>query len=317
MLSQTAIQNLKLTTHQIKLAGTPYSSLKHLIPDSANSILQYELTSTNHTFVNGLRRAIMSEIPVRYLTVSMADIMTTDPWIDADIIRKRIEMIPIPQSTPIGTTYALVFENKSDTYVDVMSAHIKQRGTVVKGIDQGIPICSINSTYSISISNITVAETYGYLNSRAAIGRVGMEVLNYDMENTSSSESDIGKSDRSPPTHFGMVIEMPGNMHPKEHVIKAIDSICNRLDLIDYSSAKIEFDVYKLPILNETHTIGNLLSTYIYAICPSISYVAMREEHPSKRQCAIDIVHPQAEELCKQAVIAIKKEFQAIKPAFK
>jgi len=88
MLPQTAIQNLKLTTHQIKLTGTPYSSLTHLIPDSSNSILQFELTSTNHTFVNGLRRAIMSEIPVRYLTVSMADIMTTDPWIDAGLIIK-------------------------------------------------------------------------------------------------------------------------------------------------------------------------------------------------------------------------------------
>lgn len=309
MTSQTSVQNVSLTSNEIDLSGTQFAALKHLIPKEVNQILSFELVGSNCSFANALRRTIKNEIPIRYLTVSISDIFTTDPWIDNQIIRNRIEMIPIAQDTPIGTTYAIRYENTSDTYVDILSSEIKQRGGNSKGVPQDTPICSINAAYSFVVDNITVSESYGYINSRVAIGRVGYEILNHDMVNLSAANSD--------PTHFRLNLEVPGNIDPKDLVHKAIDSICDRLDAIDYSQSKVEYDIYKLPIANESHSLGNLLAWYIFELYPTIDYSMMREPHPSKRECVIDIKHPQAEKLCKQAVQVLKKEYQALHKAFK
>lgn len=309
MTFQTSAQNVSLSSNKINLSGTQYAALQHLVPKEVNQVLSFELIDSNCSFANALRRTIKNEIPVRYLTVSISDIFTTDPWIDNQIIRNRIEMIPIPQDTPIGSTFSIRFENTSDEYVDVLSSEIKQRGASPKGMLQDIPICSINASYSFVVENITVSETYGYINSRAAIGRVGYEILNHDMVNLSAANSD--------PTHFRLELEVPGNIDPKEMVRKAIDNICDRLDSIDYSLSKIEYDIYKLSIPNESHTIGNLLAWSIFELYPTIDYSMMREPHPSKRECVLDVKHPQAEKLCKQAVELLKKEYQSLSKSFK
>lgn len=308
MTSQTTVKNLSISSNTIDLSNTQYAGLKKLIPDYVNKKFIFELDSSNCAFANGLKRSMTNEIPVRHLTVSMSDIYTTDPWIVGDIIKGRIEMIPIPQNIEIGTTYSLKYENTSNSYVDVKTSEIKYRGASVKDMMQSIPICSINASYSLTIDNITVSESYGYSNGRVAIGRVSYEILDQDMQNISSVNAD--------PSKFKLTLEVPGIINPKEIIIKAIDSICNRLDNIDYSLAKIEYNIYKLLIPNESHTIGRLLETYIFKIMPTIDFVAMRESHPSKRECTIDIKHPEAEQLCKQAVAMIKKEYLSIKNNF-
>lgn len=309
MTSHSTVKNLTIVSNKINLGKTQYAAFKDLIPEQVNQKLSFELLNSNCAIANGLRRTMSNEIPVRHLTVSMTDIFTTDSWIVGDIIRGRIEMIPISQDIPLGTTYTVRFENISDTYVDVMTSEIKQRGVAAKGIIQSLPICSINSQHSITIDNITVAESYGYTNGRVSIGRVAYEILNHDMKNNSAGNSD--------PSHFRLELEVPGNIDPKDIINKSIDSICERLDAIDYTLNKTEYNVYKLLIPNESHTIGNLLATYIFKINPNIEFVAMRESHPSKRECTIDIKHPQAEMLCKKAVAIIKKEYQSLKSAFK
>ncbi len=310
MSHQTTVKNLTLESNKIDLAKTQYAAFKHLIPDIPNQRLSFELTDSNLAIANGLKRSIKSEILVRYLTVSLTDIFSTDPNVAGEVIRKRIEMIPIPQDTPIGSTYSIRFENKSDIYVDVPSSEIKHRGSTPAKFIQSIPIVNIDSYHSFVVDNITVAETKGYLNSRVSVGRCGYDILDHDMKNNSTNNSN--------PTHFYLQIETPGNIDPKYIVRTAIDSIIARLGAIDYSLAKIEYNVYKLFIPNETHTIGNLLARYIYFhVDPTIEYVGARIGHPSKRELTMDIRHPQGEQLCKKAVELITQELNILKKAFK
>ncbi len=310
MSQQSTIQNITLHSAKIKLDKTQFATCKHLIPDTVNQCLSFEITNSNYAIANGLRRTIKSEIPMKYLTVSMADIFSTDPYVTGDVIRKRIEMIPIPQDTPVDSTYSIRFENKSDTYVDVLSSEIKQRGgTTPVGFIQAIPIVSINSYQSFVVENITVSETQSYINSRVTAARVGYNILDHDMHTESSINSD--------PKHFYLEVETPGNIDPRYIVRTAIDSLIKRLRSINYSLSKTEYNVYKLMIPNETHTIGNLLSRYIYMIEPTIDYVAMRIVHPSKREVVIDIRHPQSELLCKKAATRIIEELTSMRIAFK
>lgn len=280
-----------------------------MTPPLLNKTLIFELKDANCAIANAIRRTLISEIPIKHLTVSLVDIKTTDPYIIGEVIKKRIEMIPISQSIKDDLVFSVRVENDTDSYSDVLSSEIKVNGVnQTKDIMPAIPICDINSGTSFSANDIHVVESYGFDNARVSIGRVAYEIINHDMTQPSNTSS---------PTEFRLEIETAGLIDPKEMVLKAIDSLIKRVEDIDYSRAITEFDVYKLPIHNETHSVGRLMSWYVYQTLPSVKYVASRIQHPSQRECIIDIHHSDGEALCKQAVEAIKADLTIIRKEFK
>lgn len=296
-------------TNKIVLAKTPYAELEHLVPQTPNQVMRFQITDGNTAIANAIRRSLVAEIPMKHLSVALSEIKTTDPYIIGEAIKKRIEMIPISQSIDPDAVFALRFENNTDTYVDVPTSQIKLNGvSTSKDIVSNIPICDINSNTMISINDIRVSETYGYDNARVSIGRVGYEIMDVDFNQSSLTTE---------PTKFEIEIESSGIINPVEMTYKAIDSLQTRLDNIDYGQATVEFDVYSIKIPNETSTIGRLLSWYIYKIEPTIKYVASRIPHPSKRECFIDIHHTSGEELCKKAINLIKADLENIKKTLK
>ena len=305
MLSVKIISN---KSNAISLSKSPYASLSKKIPSVVNQILVFEMRNTNCSLANAIRRTMMSEMPIKHLTVSLTDIKTTDPYVIGETIRKRIEMIPISQSIDDEAIFSVKFENKSDEYVDVLSSEIKLNGVAQSNdIVPFIPICDINSGTSFSINDIRVAESYGFNNSRVSIGRIAYEIIDHDFNQPSVMSN---------PTSFRIEIETSGIHNPTKMVCQAVDNIRSRLESIDYSMSNIEFDIYKLTIPNETYTIGKLLSLYIYQIEPTIKYVASRIPHPSKRECVIDVHHSKGEELCKKAVDAIKNDLKIVRKTF-
>lgn len=304
-----AAKIISSSSSSIQLDKTPYAALSKSVPSIVNKTLTFELSGTNCAMANAIRRTLMSEIPVRHLTVSLTDIKTTDPYVIGETIRKRIEMIPISQSTNRDAVFAVRFENNTDEYIDILSSEIKLNGMVqTKDVLPFIPICDINSGTSFSINDIHVVESYGYDNSRVSIGRVAYEILDQDFSRPSLT---------STPSTFRLEIETPGIYNPTELVLKALDGLTERLDAIDYSKSIVEFGIYKLSIMNETYTIGKLLSWYIYQAEPTIKYVASRVPHPSQRECIVDIHHPSGKELCMKAVESIKVDLKALRKAFK
>lgn len=297
------------TTASIVLTKTPYASLTHLIPPVVNRTLVFEIKDANCQLANAIRRTLMSEMPIKHLTASLGDIKTTDPYIVAEAIQKRLEMIPVSQSISEDAIFSLRTENNGDHYVDVLSTEIKLNGVATsKDVTPFIPICDINSGCSFSINDISVKESYGYANARVSIGRIAYEIVEYDFNQPPTDAM---------PTNFHLEIETPGIIDPVKMVCKAIDNLVERLDAIDYEqSSVIEFNMTKLTIANETHTIGRLLSWYIYQLEPAIEYVACRILHPSKRECVIDIRHTDSFTLYRQAVQAIKDDLAALRTAF-
>ena len=295
--------------NKITLLKTRYESLIKQVPTVVNRILEIEIDSANCAIVNAIRRTIMSEMPIKHLTVALPDIKSTDPYIIGEAIRKRVEMIPISQSTDLDSVFSLHVENNTNTYSDVMSSEIKLNGSSVsKDIVPMIPICDINSNKSISLSNIHVAESYGYDNARVSIGRIAYEILDVDF-NVPSINSD--------PSKFRLELETPGVIDPLQIVIKGIDNLIDRIGAIDYDQSITEFDIFKLTISNETYSIGQLMSYYIYQEEPTIKYVANRIKHPSQRECIIDVHHPSGKELCQKAADKIKLDLQAIRKTLK
>lgn len=295
-------------SNSISLSKTPYASLAKKIPSVVNQTLTFELIDANCALANAIRRTLMSEIPIKHLTVSLTDIKSTDPYVISETIRKRIEMIPISQSIDTNSVFAVRFENNSEEYVDVLSSEIKLNGVAQsKDIVPCIPICDINSGTSFSISDIHVSTSYGFNNSRVSIGRVAYEIIDHDFNQPSVV---------SEPTKFRLEIETSGIIDPMIMVVNTIDNLVSRLDGIDFTMSNIEFGIYKLTIPNETYSIGRLLSWYIYKTEPTIKYVASRVPHPSKRESVLDIHHTSGEELSKRAIESIKTDLKTLRKVF-
>lgn len=306
MISAKVISNSK---GSIKLTGTPYASLSKQLPSVLNNTLVFELNNANCAIANAIRRTLISEMPIKHLTVSLTDIKTTDPYVVGEVIKKRIEMIPISQSIKDDTVFSIRFENTSDTYTDVSSSDIKLNGIVdSKDIVPSIPICDINSGTSFSVNDIQVTESYGYDNARVTIGKVAYEIIDHDMTQPSIASS---------PSTFRLTIETAGLINPLEMVSKSITNLMDRLNSIDFNNAITEFDVYKLHIENETYSIGQLMSWYIFKQNPAIKFVADRILHPSKRECVIDVLHPEGEKICKQAIVEIQSDLTSILKSIK
>ncbi len=296
------------SNNAIKLDKTPYASLINMIPPITNKLVVVEITDANYPIVNAIRRTIIAEMPVKYLTASLTEISSDDPYIIKDFMHKQLEMIPVSQSIAADSIFSIKVENNTDFPLDVLSNDIKLNGvTTSKDIVPMIPLCNINSGKSFSINNIHVATSYGFDNSRITFGKVGYEILDQDFSVSSLQSS---------PTKFRIPMEFSGFVDPLDVFGKAIKCLIERLDAIDYSKSIVEFDVYKLSIINETHSIGGLLSWYIYHLEQSIDYCSYRILHPSKRECVLDVRHPSAEELCKKAVIKIKKDLMDIGAGF-
>ena len=49
-----------------------------MVPDIVNKVLSFELKNSNRAIANAIRRTLVSEVTVRYLTVSLNDIHSTD-----------------------------------------------------------------------------------------------------------------------------------------------------------------------------------------------------------------------------------------------
>jgi DNA-directed RNA polymerase subunit L len=125
-------------------------------------------------------------------------------------------------------------------------------------------------------------------------------------------------------------VETNGNFEdPIEPIRMACINLKTRLERIENSLTQkdsaqkhdihftTEYDIFKLFISEEKHTIGQLLVKYIYQLEPSIEYVSARITHPSKEEIIIDIKHTSAKKICLSAIQNIKKDLDTFNSFFK
>jgi DNA-directed RNA polymerase subunit L len=305
-----SITNIKRSSNDINLTKSKFKKLQSMVPNQGHKIMSFEMKGVNYSLANAIRRVLTNELPMKHMTVSLTSIKSTDKYIIDDVIHSRLEMIPIPQDIPLGTEMYLAFENKEDTYCDVLASEIKLKsnGSEIKNMMKNIPLCSLNAQHSLSVQDIVVAESYGYNNARVSPARIEYEIINHDMTQSSIA---------SDPNEFRFLIESPPCIDPDWMMKTTILELTRRLDAIDRSNYVVEFGIYKLLIPGETHTIGRLLSRYIFDLVPSIEYVHMRITHPSINECVLDVKHAEAPKLVEAAITEIKKDLLAIAKCFK
>lgn len=305
-----SISIVQLVNHKIDLSKTKWKQYQSLVPKVLNKKWELTIKDANPAIANAIRRGFISEIPVKHLTISLnnKDIISTDPYIVNEMIRKRLEMIPIDQSIPDDSVFSLKFENLSDNVTDISSDDLKLNGSKTNLVFPGIQLCDINPGKALILNNITIKTSYGYNNARCSIGRV-----EYRIDEPHPDESELDKASAvSTPSKFKIILDLPGIYDGKEMFKLVISTLIDRLDAIDLTRNKDAFGTFSLTIPNESHSIGYLLSRYIYDLEPTIDYVASRTTHPSIREVVIDVRHPDAKTLIMTAIHKIKTDLTNI-----
>jgi DNA-directed RNA polymerase subunit L len=188
------------------------------------------------------------------------------------------------------------------------------------GLDYGrtVVIKNIKTKQGISLQN---ANAYSFVSG------IYYDILSADTASAASSDSTMTSS----PTRFKLGYRTYGNIEPKAVIVKTANTLLQRLATIaseldqakklPYFSECMEINtVDKLTIIsikNETMTLANAISRYVYTIEPHILYVAPAIINTDVNKVLIKLNHSEPIKLAKLAVKALRADLAILKKAFK
>jgi len=329
------VTNIKIVENTIKYKDTIFESLlednKHLFPVNNHKTISFELLNSNTELANAIRRVITNELEVKLLQVNINDIKTDDKYILSDIIKDRIESIPINQNIPDDYIFKLSITNNTLDIHDVNSSDLllmNYKKNTNELFNQNMKICYLNSNKYITINDIHVNKNTGFYNGKYSLCTVNYEIINTDFKIASLNNDN---------TDFKMSIKTNGNIEPIEIIKSVVLNLEKRLKIIEsyiieynkiYNSSDIQlvdtnnvyiiknYDLFSYYINNESHTIGNLLVKYIYNIDNNIELINYSIPHPSKHQVIINIKHTEHNSIILKSIKNIIKDLHVFQSYF-
>lgn len=322
------VENIQLVERVIDPASAPESireaakKFTHLIPALRKKVLSFDLIDSNEAFANALRRVFMDELEVKALSFSVHDITTDDKYILPASIQHRIRSVPLVQSIPETHAFKLLANNKTrDIQVVHMGDLVCKPSGVRPWFNVNIPICTLRPNKFLSIHNIKVDKGVGYDDNIFSIGSFGYKCLDADFSKM-SLEQEL--------TQFRIEFRTNGNIEAVDLVSVIASNLKTRLKeiqmLVDaynidrnVASASIMNDklyivknmkagddaVYEIHINKEYHTIGNLLSKYIYLEDKTIDFNAYKLDHVLHHKVIVFVKHVEYKKIMHVAIDAI------------
>ena len=328
------IKNIETIDYTIKYDNSRYKDLidnnKHLLPTFNKQGLKFQLLNSNEAFANSIRRIYNDELMVKCLDTKIFNIMTDDKYILHDTIIERINSISINQDLiPDDIVFSLNLVNNTNEVIKVYckDLFIKSKSDNKKDLNNNllyfnpnILICTLKPNKFLTINSITVNKEYGYNNHLYSLGSFNYKIINTDFSQLSLNTIS---------TDFELELINNGNISLNNIINKIYDNILFRLKYIQQAINSYELEkqstdvnkiiseifiirnnnIYEIHINNEYHTIGNLLTYYIYAADKNIELVNYKLEHPLRHKIIINIKHPQYKKLCNDAINNIISDF--------
>jgi DNA-directed RNA polymerase subunit L len=319
------IQNIIIKDYSIDYSKSKYAKLieknKHMLPKLKKQSIQFQLINSNEAFANAIRRVFNDELQIKTLKASIFDIHTDDKYILPDNIIERIMLIPILQTIDNNSKFSIKMVNNTNDIINIYSRDIINSNKNDKNIyfNDNILICSLKPNKMLTINNIFVDSDYGFNNHIYTLGSFQFKAINTDF-NIPSLNNNI--------TDFEIELINNCNIEIQDMINMIYDNLYLRLKTIqnsinnynmDVNSSDINKimnelfilvnnDIYEIHINNEYHTIGNLITKYIYNIDPSIELINYTLEHPLRHKIIINIKHPNYKQIINDAINNIIKD---------
>lgn len=276
------------------------TSLVPVVPAEFASLLPTVTAPVTYEFVidgvcqaiaSGLRRAVLSEIPVKTLTFS--EFVCTDPHFKLeDYVLVRVRSIPLMQNVSPDSEFELNVVNSTAAPMTVYSSSFVQtKGKPGRWFDETIPIVTLAPSRSIKLGGVTVISGYETTHGTfCAVDAATAECLDviplnaYENVGVSSSVAD--------PRRHRIRFNTSGTMPPTQIVKLAAGEIKRRLSTIRdllYTMTLVD-GAYCLVVPGENDTTGQIitkmtLELYADAIC--VPYVS-----PTNKQLTLRVVAP-------------------------
>lgn len=127
---------------------------------------------------------------------------------------------------------------------------------------------------------------------------------------------------------FRMSFHLTNQIDPKTLISITCDNLITRLGIIQslllegkhftqpitvrHGDEQVTLDMWCMTVMNETHTIGELLVRHVYMCDPDIPFVRKFMNHPKDNRFTLQILHPNAADLAKDAIADCIKIFEQI-----
>lgn len=153
------------------LAPKVPAEFQHLLPTVFSpESFSLELHGINVAVGNALRRIIMGGIPVFCLDFDMGTLRTNDEFVLEDLLRTRINLIPISQRIDPGLTFSISASNPTESILSIKSISIDIKGgkggKKEKLFNETFDIVDIAPSRSLTIPEIRPIRGYGNENAR-------------------------------------------------------------------------------------------------------------------------------------------------------
>jgi len=324
------IKNIKTHEYSIDYKNSKFSKIitdnKHLLPNLNKKSITFELINSNEAFANSIRRVFNDELLIKSLDVNIYDLKTDDKYILPDNIIERINLIPVMQSINNDVVFQLQISNNSNDIIKIYSGDIINKNKNDKNIyfNKNILICTLKPNRFLYINNIKINSNNGFNDHKYSIGSYNYEIINTDFT-IPSLNNNI--------TDFKLELKTNNNIELDQLILliyntlyfrlKNIQSNINNYDINNNSTDINKLindifiiqnqDIYEIHINNEYHTIGNLITKYVFLLDTNIELINYKLEHPLRHKIIINIKHLQYKKIINDAIENIIKDLDIFK----
>lgn len=301
--------NLEKYAAMLRAAGLEIGTMLPTVPRARVS---FDIHGAYVELANGIRRALIEEIPVRYLDIEEADIDTNDEFIMLHMLRRSVNMIAMTQSATNDAVAALKLHVTNDTPDVTMVLAQEIKGATNCMPHTYIPLVNLRPGKYLKIGKFIAREGYGRdsMCTASLLNNVSYQIRgveaydNYAKRGKRSVEYD--------PDTFAISYETCGNCKPLEPLHWACASLVARLrrisSILDGKDPDMQLSVeprdtyVQYSIAGFYMTESALIAKNVYLLDPNVDHVSASVARFDSQVAVVKIAHPQHLAIIKRAV---------------
>jgi DNA-directed RNA polymerase subunit L len=325
----TTVKNIIESKHPVPkdtVALCKKLGVANKLPAATPRSVSFELHNSNMALANAIRRCGNSELDVIRLTADNDAFETDDPYIIPYELRRRINLIPVKQTLRMSAS--LNVTNRTDEITPIYSSQIvvdsKSTGAL---FSQTFILTVLRPGKTLHIKNIypeTGSVQSTGESSFSFEGRIGFKCIGIE-----KMISEGASSMNTTPTKCKLTIPRQKWIEPVMIVKMILDTLHKKVSGVKNMLEKSAGDLYNnefemtitdehcsLNLINETYTLGNLLSWYGGEIEKNIPHISCDKAHPTDNFVTVTVRHKTPKEILKKATVAVLKDIERVQSAF-
>lgn len=276
-----------------------------LITNIEKEIDELEFTINNNgniktSLVNGLRRVMISDIPVYNISTHKINFIKNTCIFDNEFIKHRLGLVSVKNNIKDYENILITLSKKNETD-EIISVYLSDFKVLHK--DKPIKnedffkfpktlITKLKPTQELEVET-TVDIGIGRKNSRHTPVSTAVYHFVYNED-----ERDYKRDKDDYPLQYRFLIESSGQYEPNEILLKSIEVLKNKLNffkrdiekdtgkITEFKKSPTKLNAMDIHIKNENDTLGNLLTQYILDN-KDVEYSGYHIPHPLKKLLVI------------------------------